>query len=50
MPSSWSRVPSPAIGSASTRRSLVERRLDVLKREMADRLLARPAGEVYDVS
>ena len=27
-----------------------ERRLDVLKREMAARLLARPAGEVYDVS
>ncbi|MEA2361757.1 MAG: hypothetical protein QOD71_902 [Thermoleophilaceae bacterium] len=27
-----------------------ERRLDVLKREMADRLLARPAGEVYDVA
>ncbi|HEX5899413.1 MAG TPA: hypothetical protein VFY32_08435 [Solirubrobacteraceae bacterium] len=25
-----------------------ERRLDVLKREMADRVLARPAGEVYD--
>jgi hypothetical protein len=27
-----------------------ERRLDVLKREMADRLLARTASEVYDVS
>jgi hypothetical protein len=27
-----------------------ERRLDGLKREMAARLLARPAGEVYDVS
>jgi hypothetical protein len=26
-----------------------ERRLDALKREMADRVLARPAGEVYDV-
>jgi hypothetical protein len=25
-----------------------ERRLDALKREMADRVLARPAGEVYD--
>jgi hypothetical protein len=25
-----------------------ERRLDVLKREMADRVMARPAGEVYD--
>ena len=25
-----------------------ERRLDVLKREMADRVLAHPAGEVYD--
>ena len=27
-----------------------ERRLDVLKREMADRVMARPAREVYDVS
>jgi hypothetical protein len=27
-----------------------ERRLDRLKREMAARVLARPAGEVYDVS
>ena len=25
-----------------------ERRLDVLKREMADSVLAHPAGEVYD--
>ena len=27
-----------------------ERRLDVLKREMADRVMARPASEVYDAS
>ena len=27
-----------------------ERRLDVLKREMADRVMARPAAEVYDAS
>ncbi len=27
-----------------------ERRLDVLKREMADRVMARPASDVYDVS
>lgn len=27
-----------------------EARLDVLKREMADRVMARPAAEVYDVS
>ncbi|MEA2303979.1 MAG: hypothetical protein QOH43_1259 [Solirubrobacteraceae bacterium] len=27
-----------------------ERRLDVLKREMAERVMARPAREVYDVS
>jgi hypothetical protein len=27
-----------------------ERRLDVLKREMADRVMAQPAIEVYDVS
>ncbi len=27
-----------------------EHRLDTLKRELADRVLARPAGEVYDVS
>ena len=26
-----------------------EQRLDALKREMADRVMARPAGEVYDV-
>ena len=26
-----------------------ERRLDHLKREMAERVLARPANEVYDV-
>jgi hypothetical protein len=25
-----------------------EQRLDALKREMADRVLAHPAGEVYD--
>jgi len=27
-----------------------ERRLDVLKREMADHVMAQPAGEVYDAS
>lgn len=27
-----------------------ERRLDALKREMADRVMARPAGEVYDAT
>jgi len=27
-----------------------ERRLDALKREMADRVMAQPAGEVYDAS
>ena len=27
-----------------------ERRLDALKREMADRVMARPAAEVYDVT
>ena len=27
-----------------------ERRLDLLKREMAERVLARPAGEVYEIA
>lgn len=32
-----------------TRTAVEERRLAVLKQEMADRLMARPAAEVYDV-
>ncbi|MGQ0481251.1 MAG: hypothetical protein ACT4O0_09520 [Pseudonocardia sp.] len=38
-----------ALTRAGTRTDTEERRLTVLKQEMADRLLASPATEVYDV-
>lgn len=38
-----------ALSRAGTRTATEERRLTVLKQEMADRLLASPATEVYDV-
>ena len=38
------------LARAAERTPAEERRLDRLKREMADRVLARPAGEVYDVA
>jgi hypothetical protein len=38
-----------ALSRAGTRTDTEERRLTVLKQEMADRLLASPATEVYDV-
>ena len=37
-----------ALGAKPTRTPEEEARLDVLKTEMAERLLARPAAEVYD--
>lgn len=37
-----------ALGAKQTRTSAEEARLDLLKVEMAERLLARPATEVYD--
>ncbi len=38
------------LARAEQRTSDQERRLDLLKREMATRVMARPAGEVYDAS
>lgn len=38
------------LARAEQRSSEEERRLDALKREMAERVMARPAGEVYDAS
>jgi hypothetical protein len=37
-----------ALGAKQMRTPAEEARLDVLKAEMAERLLARPAAEVYD--
>jgi hypothetical protein len=39
-----------ALARTQARSDADERRLDVLKREMADRVMAQPAIEVYDVS
>jgi hypothetical protein len=39
-----------ALAREQPRSATDERRLDVLKREMADRVMARPAIEVYDAS
>jgi hypothetical protein len=39
-----------ALARTQARSDAEERRLDVLKREMADRVMAQPAIEVYDVS
>jgi hypothetical protein len=39
-----------ALARTQPRSDADERRLDVLKREMADRVMAHPAIEVYDVS
>ena len=38
------------LARAQERTENQERRLDLLKREMAERVLARPAGEVYEIS
>ena len=38
------------LARAHERTESQERRLDLLKREMAERVLARPAGEVYEIS
>ena len=38
------------LARADERTESQERRLDQLKREMAERVLARPAGEVYEIS
>ena len=38
------------LARTSERTESQERRLDLLKREMAERVLARPAGEVYEIS
>jgi hypothetical protein len=39
-----------ALARKQARSAEDERRLDLLKREMADRVMARPAIEVYDAS
>ena len=38
------------LARAQERTENQERRLDLLKREMAERVLARPAGEVYEIA
>jgi hypothetical protein len=38
------------LARTEARTATQERRLDILKREMADRVMARPAVEVYDAS